>query len=219
MGIDTKGFVATSCKDVFFVMNKIERAINKLITPHLKLENMRFSDETKDGKYKKVRLEIRADTELVQAHFTYNGEKRTLWVFFGCDCDKTEYTSQSISMSMGCWGESDLFMQTALRAVSMLGTVYFDHNDCDEIDPAPLEVTPLTYIQSCIEKLEHPDIVSLGRWYTMSNKGLLRDGPVSEVLGLPETSVKRILAGDYESASKELESIIDLAKPKEEVAA
>lgn len=216
MGIDTKGLVATNCKDVFFVMNKIERAINKLIAPHLILEKMRFCDETKDGKYKKVRLEIRADSELVQVHFTFNGEKRTLWVFFGCDSSEQ---SQSINLSMGCWGESDLLMMTALRAVSMLGTTYFDHNDCDEVDPAPLEVPPLTYIQACLEKLEHPNIISLGHWYSMSKKGLLRDGPVSEVLGLPETSVKRILAGDYESASKELESIIDLAKPKEEVVA
>lgn len=141
MGVDTKGFVLTDCKDAMLVGQLLMRSIDKLIVQGRKAEfpEARWAgNEEVRARWQQVRIELKPETAMLSLDFVYAGEKRTLNVFFDCDCDQVEHGPSSLSMSLGCWGSSELLMRTALTALSVLGTPWLDVNDSDSVDAAPL---------------------------------------------------------------------------------
>jgi len=247
MGMDTKGFVATACKDVFFIVGLVENALNALIKPHvphpfaprakkpakpkIHVETVTHAGyidvavkvdppaEEEAPAYKLVKLEMTPSSQMVRFHFSYAGEHRTLWMFFDTDCDRKEYTPTSISMSMGCWGQSDLFMQTALRALSPLGDVYFDHNDCDDIDFSKLELKPYTFVSACQARFEVAYSSSLENWNRLYAAGMLRKGSFEEVIGMSEATYQEIQDASFEEAQVKLEKLGAVPPKLERVAA
>lgn len=207
MGVDTKGFVATKCKDVFFVVRLAEEALNRLIRPHTKAALLAGRAADEPPKYRTVSTRLLADSEGVQLNFTYEGEDRTLWMYFTCDCDNEDYTPTSISLSLGCWGHSELYMKTVLQALSPLGDVYFDYSDCDDVEKALLEVEPLTYVTACAAGVESAFPTRLAKWNELFKVGLLRAGSIEEVLGLPAPEVERLTTMHWEPAHEELKAI------------
>lgn len=141
MGVDTKGFVLTDCKDAMLVGQLLLRALDKLIMQGSKAEfsetRWRGSPEVRE-RWRHVKISLSPEASMLTLDFVYAGEKRALSVFFDCDCDHVEYGPSSLSMSLGCWGSSELLMRTALAALSMLGTAWLDVNDSDSVDAAPL---------------------------------------------------------------------------------
>lgn len=196
MGVDTKGFVATSCKDVCFVINKVERALNALIRP--KRKAARGTEE--ELQYELVTAELSSESHLVRLGFTYAGEERMMWVFFRCDSDHADITPRSISLSMGCWGQSELFMKTALQALTMLGPVYYDRNDSDDAGYVRLSFEPLTYVAACAEKSETPSPRTLGQWMELFDAGGLHSRDCQTAIGLSEEEVAVFLNSAYETA-------------------
>lgn len=236
MGIDTKGFIATPCKDVFFIVGLVENALNALIKPHVPhpifgrrakepaepkvnietVTTARYIDvtvkvdppvEEELPAYKLVKLEMTPSSQMVRFHFSYAGEHRTLWMFFDTDCDRKQYSPTSISMSLGCWGQSDLFMQTALRALSPLGDTYFDHNDCDDIEFAKMDDAPHTFISACQARYEVAYASTLEKWKQLYDAGLLRKGSFEEVLGMSEATYQEIQDASYEQGQAKLEAL------------
>lgn len=231
MGMDTKGAVITACKDAFFAIEMVEAALNGLIQPHLPKfpwqTSRRSSEEAtadavkpeKKAKpdYAKVKVDFKARDRLVKFNFTYAGEQRMLWLFFDCDSSNVEFGPKSLTLSMGCWGQSDLFMKTALQALSPLGPVYFDHNDCDDIDKALWDISPLTFVSACQKGLVSAGSFDLENWNKLYTSGGFGSRSVEEVFGMSENKVKAIIAAPYEDSRALTEAICAITPPDDTV--
>jgi hypothetical protein len=139
MSVCTKGVVVTPFKNVMLVCCLVESALNTLISTERKI---RYPDGTPRQeareRYRNIEFSLSASMGMVRATFTFDGDRRSLSIFFDCDSDHSELAPRTLSMSMGCSGESELFVKTTLHALSILGPAYFDENDCDDIELAPL---------------------------------------------------------------------------------
>lgn len=211
MATGTKGFVMTKCKDVFFVCDRIERALNKLIQPGWKeqLFAPQASAEKAHPQFERVSMGLSASSGSVQFRFAYKGEYRTLCVNFQCDWDQREYGPASISLSLNHWGESELFMRTALESISMLGPVYFDANDCDDVPPAPLEVVPPSFISACAAGDEYGSFVTLRQWHAVCQRGEMRDGTFQDWLGMSVSTLNEILKADYPTSQALIDNLVN----------
>lgn len=196
MSVDTKGVVVTPCKDVFLVVELLERAISTLIRPHWQ-PGRKQELSSGEPRWAYPRTALSAQSELVQIHFTYDGEKRTLWTFFHCDVDNRALGASSISLSMGCWGSSEMLMRTALAALSGLGPTYIDVNDCDSTDMAPSGIEPVSYVQAVEKQWIAPSPSSLQRWVEAFDAGHLVAPTLEASVGLPERLVRELLEQGY----------------------
>lgn len=208
MGVDTKGFVTTKCQDVFFVVHLVEEALNKLIRPHAREERFAQRGADEPRKYSMVDPRLHASSEGVNLCFTYAGESRQLHMYFGVGDDSEEMGPKRILMSLGCWGESELYMKTALKALSPLGDVYYDYSDCDDIEPAELDIAPLNFLTACAAGIESDFPTNLARWKTLFDAGLLRAATCEEVLGMPVAEVERLTSIHWEEAQTELKAMV-----------
>lgn len=208
MGMDTKGAVATDCKDVFFVISRVERALNRLIRPGWENDRATPGLEAANFNFKLCHTELKADSGGVQLHFTYMGEQRSMWVFFDCDCDHQDIAPQTLSLSIGCWGHSDLFMMTALESLAILGEVYFDHNDCDGEDLAKVDVPVLSYMELCAKGEAFCSELHLEKWHDLWKKGLMRKASCEAVIGLSEEEVEQVQSMHYEKANEYLKGLL-----------
>lgn len=149
MPVNTGGAVATSCKEFFLVSDAVHRALRSLITVDRDIAFpehkgfRRFAKEVK-AQFEEPELRVIPDSHMVQFTFRFHGHMRTLSLFFRCDCDNKDWAPKSLSLSMGASGESELFVKTALHALSMLGPIrYTACNTRDEYDSwteAPITV-------------------------------------------------------------------------------
>lgn len=205
MSVDTKAFIATPCKDIFFVAARVQRALDALIRP-LRINALRSE---KPNSYQLTTVELCPDSAIVRFHFQYEGHNRTMWLFFDCDCDRVEYAPQSLTLSMGCSGRSDLFIKTAAHALSMLGPVYYDYNDCDEVPWALLQEQPaLNFVSACRLRVASVSQHSLRQWLTCFDQGLMRPGTVEEVVGIPRQQAEELLAMPYQEAQTALKQLV-----------
>lgn len=164
MGVNTKGIVATPCKDVFFVTALVERSMNALIRKAAKDDGLRFRLSTPDSPYRSCDTTLDSCGELLSTTFRYKGEQRRLLTLFSCDCDHKDIALQSLSLMLDCAGRSDLFMKTVLRPLSVLGPVYYQ--ECDSIgSPELLPGEPMTYIQAYREGLVSPYDRPFHHWF------------------------------------------------------
>jgi hypothetical protein len=196
MGVDTKGFVLTADKDVFRITKLITRTLDHLIVEEKHLhypDRVRFMSEEARKAFKTCNVELSAEMEMLSVNFTFRGETRSLKVFFTCDCDHTDYGPQSISMSFGCWGLSGLFVNSVLHALSLIGEPYFDMNDCDDIDPAPLQEAAVTVFGAI--KLGYVRDCHLEDWVKDFDAGVVGQGMQFETFfGAPEDTVRDFVA-------------------------
>jgi hypothetical protein len=210
MGVDTKGFVLTGCKDVMLVCATAAAALDKLILDERKVmyptRVSYLSSEARDS-FRTTSLRLAPDTELVDLEFVFKGERRCLKIFFTCDCDHKEYGPRSLSLSLKCWGESELFVMTVLHSLSILGPVFFDANDSDCVDPAPLQESRINVLKGM--KMGYIPHTHLDRWLTAWDNGLYTEGMTPEqFFGMSEAQARE-LAGrtDFKSAWDELEQL------------
>lgn len=200
MGVDTKGFVLTDCKDVLMLANLVGQALHGLILAECKTVfgefGIRRSKEAREA-FVYPEYDLKPDSGMLLIHFTFHGVRRSLYMYFDCDCDRVEYGPKSITMTLGCFGYSELFMKTALHALSVLGPVYFDGNDADDIDFALLDerVPPVLGAVSLdyIKDSRFPD------WVEYFDAGKVGAGKsFEEFFGAPEATVREICAiGDF----------------------
>lgn len=150
MGVDTKGVLLTPMKDVMLVCGIIEKSLNTLIRQQRDLKygpQRRLPLQNKD-EFDFVDVRLVPSSGMACFRFVCFGEKRDMHVFFECDRDHADLAPRSVSMSLGCWGSSELYMLTVLRALSLLGPVAYDRNDSDSVDMAVLPLAPLNLAQA-----------------------------------------------------------------------
>lgn len=159
MGCDTKGVVVTRFKDVFKACVLAENALNKFIDDE---RQQRFPGraaltEAAEKQFSNVDISLaRAEAGYVQMHFTFEGEFRTMSLFFQCDSDYKELGREKLIVSLGCFGRSEHAVKRVLHALSLVGPAHFVRNDCvgdfeplNEYRPSLLQAVKLGYIRDC----------------------------------------------------------------------
>lgn len=219
MGINTKGVVVTGCKEVMFVCERVEAALSKLIRPYWRLYRYDHLVSDTQPAYAMPEMRILPSSGTVQFFFRYAGQQRTLWLHFECDSDNLALGPQSLVMSMGCWGDSELLVRTALDALSPVGPGFMDVSDCDNEGYVPLQGEPYTFLGACAAKLARPFCTSLSAWYSAYQRGALREGAIEDVLGLSEKDVVDILSLSFDDARMRLEALVMPLLPEHQAVA
>lgn len=189
MGCDTKGVVVTACKDTMLVLSLVTAALDKYIRAaranDTKMEGL--STIAVRGHYQHCTVDLSPRSGFAGIDFRVAGVQRRMYVFFDCDGDHADLGPLSIGLSMGAFGDSEAYVLTALRALSVLGDCYFDANDCDNIDKAPLAnfgIQPCTLQDLIAEGLYGKNSRELANFQDNWQRGLLRGGAASlEVFG------------------------------------
>lgn len=140
MGCNTIGLVITKDKDPF----KVFRLVKEAIISEMKKET---GEEVYYRIFKKEQFTspvctISDFTEMMNIDFYFNGDYRSMTVHLTCDNDYLEAAKgKRIILSLGCYGESERLIKTALQGLSSLGDTYFIDNDCSSEDWQKLEAT------------------------------------------------------------------------------
>lgn len=201
MATDTKGFVLTACKDVFFVCERIEQALNKVIRP-LSVAAF-FADPANVGaSYQTCSTYAYPGSQSVRILFKYQGISYTLCVHFTCDCDNAEYGPQSLSLSLGYHHEAPKFLKLALESLSMLGTLYFTENDGDGTRPVKLDGEPTTFIEAVAAGDILGSYFPLNAWQAMHHRGDFGKKTFEAVVGLSSDEIKAIQGAVYEESCR-----------------
>lgn len=211
MGVDTKGVVATDCKDVMFVCGLVESGLNRLIRPHRKLLP---ANSEKSGEYRGPFLEIHPASAVATFNFTYAGEKRSLRLNFDCDCDNQDLAPKSLSMSLGCWGQSELFIRTAVESLAVLGPGFVDRNDCDDVGYIPLSMEPQNFLTACAAGLELLSGYRLEKWCGRFKEGAFGSRSFEEAMGMTRDVAESIIKMDYDAAKARLATLLPAKKSK-----
>lgn len=179
MSVDTKGAIATPCKEFFLVAEAVEGALTQLVREELAVVLpdvkglQRYRPEVRE-QFQEPSSRISASSQMLMVDFVYRSEKRTFTVFFGCDVDNKDWAPHSLSFSMGCSGNSPLFMKTVLYALSMLGPVrYLECDTRSEYDAWTEE--PLTVLEAAA--LKYISVLSVQRWADWADKHFGERGP------------------------------------------
>lgn len=179
MPVNTKGAIATPCKDFFLVAEAVEGALTQLVREEFAVVFpdvkgfRRYSQEARE-QFQEPSSRVSASSQMLMVDFVYRAKKRTLTGFFGCDVDNRDWAPTSLSFSMGCSGNSPLFMKTVLYALSMLGPVRY--SECDsrsEYDVWTEE--PLTVLEAAA--LKYISSFSIQRWAHWADKHFGARGP------------------------------------------
>lgn len=209
MSCDTKGFVLTPCKDVMLLAGVVERALNRFVLDEAKLQfpdcrGMLLTAPARE-KFRLPKAELSADSDLVQFHFLFDGEKRTLWMFFGTDCDREDFGPHSISLSLGQWGRSDTILQLALHALSFAGPAYVNTAQglADESFQS-LQESRASYLD--LLALHYVSCLRLEKFVQLWDSPLRPDDVTADMFfGAPEAVVREWVAREnYSSAWDEM---------------
>jgi hypothetical protein len=141
MSVDTDGFIATDFKDVLVICTIAEGALKRLIAVRRRAEfpkNGRTADAL--ARFKSPTMTLRPADGMVTISFTCDGESRAMNLHLTTDSDHLKHAPKSIAVSMGASGGSETYIRTVLHALSVFGPAWYDANDCDVIDAAPLEL-------------------------------------------------------------------------------
>jgi hypothetical protein len=179
------GFVATSNKDVFFVVSLIERAINKVVSA-------RFNPFDGDCRFAFAQAHVNADSGFVQMHFTHEGKRLVMFVFFDTDGDRRALTPHSINLNMGSGPEANLYIDAALQALAVLGPVFFRPDDSVSERFEEILHPRMSFIESCGQGLAVSS--SLLKWVAQYRSATLRVGSTEQVLGFDDQKLERLLA-------------------------
>lgn len=203
MSTSTKGVVVTPSKDVFFIIRLIEVGLNRVIrAAHRRAHPEQRLTATEAFQLCTTRLV--PSTESASVQFIYAGEKRALFVFFQCDSDHADLSPTSISLSLGCWGSSEILMRAALAALAPLGDRYFERSDASEEGLIKVTDGPTSYVECCEAGWVRPNCVSLSRWL----RSVPADKTVAQFIGIPVLAASAIALQSYEESERSLKAYV-----------
>lgn len=141
MSIDSKLFTVVDEARTFEIVKRAIQAISHLYDIELNVaygksesKNMFHFRATVPEKWSRPELRSR-DAESFTLNFAINGEVRSIYIFTGFSRDYIEIDhGNKVRFSIGYWGRSDDFMKAIAEHCKPISTVYYDFNDCDELD-------------------------------------------------------------------------------------
>jgi len=199
MATFTKGFVATPVKDAMLALEAVQGALNRLIVEERRIEfpETRHYREEVRARFKAVDLNFDPSTAGARLLFCFKGQVRTLSMYFYCDCDHVSQTPNSLSFLMGCSGESELFITTAVHALSVFGKGFVCSCDATDEGYLPVKEQPLTVMDLAV--LKYISALSLPRWHTHALNAFPEQAARERFLGIPEQDFLAI-RDDYTAA-------------------
>jgi hypothetical protein len=127
MPISSHGVCRTEIKDVFTVAKAVESALRTLVELR-KCKDVIFD---KDNQFPQI--DISPSCEMLVFHFTLRGDRRSLYLHFGCDRDYAEeIPGKKIIWSVNQWGAHAEIILSVGKALAQLGPIYTRMNDCDD---------------------------------------------------------------------------------------
>lgn len=193
MGVDTKGVVVTTCKDVMFVALSIEQAVKRV------LEMVLPATQTPLQRLRALAVDIECSpsTDSLRFRFEINGDQRQLSVFFGCDCDHLDKGAQSVSLLLGAWGDSVLIMECVLRVLSVLGPTYLNEAD-SSAEGYVLQPGVATFTELALAGQFTLPTRVLEKWVACYEAGQMRaDGMAfRDLFGFDAPAAAKVLAAD-----------------------
>lgn len=192
MGVDTKGFVTTSFKNVMLVAELLERSLDRLIRAEKRrLEGV--NARAFSPKYQMVNIRLRPSSDGLNLVFKLNGEERSMSVFFSCDCDHKDTAPASLSLSLGAWGHSVLLVKQALYALSVLGPAYINENDATSIGYVSLGLPRLTVKDAM--GMQFIPMHRLAAWIAAWDLGEFSSSQLSfdEFFGMKEEFIRKLV--------------------------
>lgn len=148
MAVFTKGVIATDKKDVLEMAALAESALSALIRERRRsaFPDDVFPSAESRAQFEMPTLRLRPSMGGLDIDFTCDGEHRSLTVNFTCDGDHKAVAPKSISLMMGCSGNSELYVKTVLDSLSVYGPAYFVACDISDTPMALLETPRATLL-------------------------------------------------------------------------
>lgn len=149
MAVFTKGFIATDHKDVLEVATLAEAALTRLITDRRSVAypGVWFFTPEKREEFQMPNIRLSPEMGTLHIEFACDGEQRNMSLNFECDVDNQAFAPKSLSLMMGCSGNSELYVKTVLASLSVFGPAFFDACDSDDVPMAPLDAPRPTLIE------------------------------------------------------------------------
>jgi len=213
MAVWTKGYVVTQNRSVFFIASLVERALNSLMGS-LRERIQANKGRAQDNLYSRtVDVLVHADSDGLDFAFTHEGDRRVLTMYFDLS-DKGPYglNDSSLCLLMGCSGQSELYMTTALKALAALGPTYFVACDANDAPVVALTTQPMSYLEACQKRLAVPSQRSLDKWVKEFATGTLAAQTETEALGIKRREAERLLAMKHESNAALIEEMARTAR-------
>lgn len=145
MGCDTKGLLIykKDNSNQLDIMHNIRSALQKLVVDGWRNSGKyaNYFQAKNDYRYPKIEYSsFSKDVHTFTLYFTYEKEQRMMHLTLGCEGDadrddnfrKLEKGESTVWLSLGMWGNSDLYLKTALESLKKFGDTYFTHNDCSD---------------------------------------------------------------------------------------
>lgn len=149
MGVDSKVFVIAEEHRAQDVGEAVHEHLNKwqrkLLDEHVATTDYKnrfqflHSEDNKDSNGRRLWSNgvsvVACSFRTFQFEFSVAGEQRCLWYHTNCSCD-TDYITpaHTLLFSIGHWGLYKEIMQEVVDALKPFGFVFWDTNDCDDID-------------------------------------------------------------------------------------
>lgn len=155
MGTNCKGVIVTDVKDLLLVSTLLEGAFMRLAAAGIQAEIAKDAEmgRTTTGRLGRMRdfnvgFSLSPSLGMLSAEIKLRGVSRTLTVHLSCNSDHLQLGRQTISMTIGDFGASEVLMKTALAALRVLGPAFYMRTDASDdpfesILPAPMSLGEL----------------------------------------------------------------------------
>ena len=149
MSVDSKLFVSCSKDDIINIGNSVTDVLNKYSREKLD-DYWRTTTDCDNRLQFLVRDDLKDESNKfsngvsINSHnfsmFSFNfgngdENKRSLDMFITCANDYSDIVNgYKVIFSMGCWGKYNEIMLLIGETLKRYGAVYYDFNDCDDLD-------------------------------------------------------------------------------------
>lgn len=207
MSVSTKGAVITECKDVFFVAQRVEATLRKVMVGALVTEMTPLQRIARTA----IHVECLAASSGLRFEFLLGEERRSLHLYFACDADHRARGSSALALLLNDWGASRTLMRELLRGLSMLGVGYINESDTNDEGYVRIEEPPMSYLDAVACGYERLCPTTLQAWVRQAERGLLQLSLVNieAVLGMPAQLAEEILGLSYEAGMERLKRSLD----------
>lgn len=149
MGVDTKVFVAADKSKLLEAVGEVKKHLDIFIRTNLDafVEDKGYNNRFNAVRNCKEDHGVRYSNGVSQTCVDFMGSDAIFQIMFGCGdtddrilhCTQMNAINEIIEgnkiiFSLGCWGSNEDIAKILCGALAKFGPVYYDFNDCDDID-------------------------------------------------------------------------------------
>lgn len=150
MSVDTKVYVIADKSKILEVVGEVHKHLDIFIRMNLDafVQDKRYNNRFHAIGNCKEDYAVDFSNGVKSTYVNFFGDSASFQISFGCgdnngrlvhcsqnSCDHNEIIEgNKIIFSLGCWGSNKEIAQIICEALYKFGPVYYDLNDCDEVD-------------------------------------------------------------------------------------